>query len=68
MFNFKFNAFDIGQPTQYIKFEKEGEEPVKHPIPDIVVPDDLQERFWFLHGKLKEAGLISDIPTTLDVS
>jgi hypothetical protein len=64
--SFKFNAYDIGMETQYIQFQPEGGEPVNIPIPDVVLPENMQERFWLLHGKLKEAGLIVDIPTTFN--
>lgn len=56
--SFRFNAYDVGLPTQYILFSTDGQPDQKHEIPDVVLPEDGQQRFWVLYNKLVELGVI----------
>lgn len=56
--SFTFNAYDVGQPTQYILFSQQGQPDVRYEIPDMTIPTDQQEKFWALYNKLVELGAI----------
>jgi hypothetical protein len=60
---FKFIPVKVGEPEQYIKFQYEGEEPIQHPIPNLVLPEDQTARFWALHAELQQAGIIPAVQT-----
>ncbi len=58
--SFRFRATDVGLPTQKIIFETDGNPNQEFLIPDVVVPEDQTERFWFLYNKLVELGVIAN--------
>jgi hypothetical protein len=66
--SFRFRATDVGLPTQKIIFETDGNPNQEFAIPDLTVPEDQTERFWFLYNKLVELGAISNRTPTFTPS
>lgn len=60
---FKFIPVKVGEPDQYIRVQFDDEEPIQHPIPNMVLPEDQTERFWVLHAELQRAGIIPSVQT-----
>jgi hypothetical protein len=58
--SFRFRATDVGLPTQKIIYEVDGHPDQEFAIPDVTVPEEQTERFWFLYNKLVELGAIPD--------
>lgn len=62
--SFSFAAYDIGKPTQHIVLRMDGSRDQTIGIPDLQLPDDGVARFWVLHAKLVELGVIKSVQTT----
>lgn len=62
--NFSFHAFDVGLPSQCIIFQAHDKPERRFDVPDMVMPQDQEERFWALYNKLVE---LEAIPNRMPV-